>query len=122
MKIVGGSFGLSGKALLADQTLQVRSDRRRDYVGSDVKTVSVSQQSEGKFGFIGALIGAVLFGYLASLVLGFLGWVIGVAFAIAGSFYKKKRCIADLEFTDGMKLTLTPNDYEAKRLIEFSDS
>lgn len=122
MKIIGGSFGASGKARFAGKYLEVLGDRKKDYVSSDVTSVDVRQEKERQFGFFGALIGAVVFGFFASLFLGLVGWLIGIAFAILGSFYQQKKYLAELEFSDGLKLTLQPNDHEAKKLIKFSES
>ena len=122
MKIIGGSFGVSGKARFAGKYLEVLGDKRADYKGKDVASVSVRQEVERKFGFVGAIIGAVLIGYLGSMALGAIGWVAGVAFAILGSFYRTKRHFADMEFADGLSLTLETNDYEAGKLVKFAES
>lgn len=122
MKIIGGSFGASGKARFAGNYLEVLGDKKADYTGADIEAVSVRQEKERQFGMIGALIGAVLFGFAASLFLGLAGWIIGIVFAIAGSFYQKKRYFADLEFSDGLKLTVESNDYESRKLVKFADT
>lgn len=122
MKIIGGSFGASGKARFAGEYLEVLGEKRKDYRGKDVESVTVRQEKERQFGIFGALIGALLFGYIGSLFLGVIGWIAGLLFAIMGSFYHRKRYFADLEFTDGLKLTLEPNDYEAKKLVKFADN
>lgn len=122
MKIIGGSFGASGKARFAGKYLEVLGDRKADYKGADVASVSVSQEKERHFGLIGAAIGAILLGYVGNLIFGLVGLIAGLAFAVMGSFYKRTRYQADLEFTDGLKLTLEPNDYEAKKLVKFADT
>ncbi|MBI46763.1 MAG: hypothetical protein CMG91_04740 [Marinobacter sp.] len=122
MKIIGGSFGASGKARFAGKYLEVLGEKQKDYQGSDVESVTVRQEKERQFGIFGALIGTLLFGYIGSLFLGVIGWVAGLLFAITGSFYHKRRYFADLEFKDGLKLTLEPNDHEAKKLVKFAET
>ncbi|MFL1404178.1 hypothetical protein ACJO2E_02390 [Marinobacter sp. M1N3S26] len=119
MKIVGGSFGLSGKARFSGKYLEVIGDRKADYQSADVTSVNVRQEGERKFGLIGAIIGAVLLGFLLGIPFGPIGWGIGIAIAIAGSFYSTKKYFADLEFSDGGKVSLQTNDYEAKKLVQF---
>lgn len=122
MKIIGGSFGAKGKARIVENYLEVLGAKRADYKRSDVSSVSLRQEKEKHFGFVGAIIGAVLFGFLGALVFGPIGMIAGLAFAIAGSFYKTSRYLADLEFKDGLKLTLEPSKREATKLLNFSET
>lgn len=122
MKIIGGSFGAGGKARFAGKYLEVLGDKKADYKGADVASVSVSQDKERHFGLIGAAVGAVLLGYVGNLFFGLAGLIAGLVFAVLGSFYKRTRYQANLEFNDGLKLTLEPNDYEAKKLVKFADT
>lgn len=118
MKIIGGSFGLKGKARFAGSTLEVIGTKKADYRGADITALSFRTEGQKKFGLIGAIIGAVVLGFIAGLFLGPIGWLIGIVLAIAGSFYSTKKHYADLEFSDGAKLNVELNDHEAKKLVK----
>lgn len=122
MKIIGGSFGASGKARFSGKYLEVLGTKKADYKGADVSSVSVRQEKERHFGLIGAIIGAVILGFIGTMVFGIIGMIAGLAFAIMGSFYKTRRHFADVEFKDGLKLTLEPSEHEAKKLIKFAET
>lgn len=119
MKIVGGSFGVKGKARLSGDYFEVLGERQAEYRPGDLAAVNVRQEGERKFGFFGALVGGAILAYIIGIVLGPLGWLLGFAIAIAGSFYSTKKYYADIDFADGAKLHLETNDHESKRLIQF---
>jgi|GEM_PF-6458190 len=122
MRIIGGSFGANGKARFAGKYLEVLGEKKADYKGDQVASITVRQEEERQFGVIGAVVGALLLGYLAGTFLGPAGWLAGLVFAIVGSFYRRKRYFAELEFSDGLTLTVETNDYESGKLVKFAEA
>lgn len=117
MKIVGGSFGLTGSAFISGGTLTIDADRKADYAANQLKSVVAEQQSSKAFGFIGALVGAVLLSVIFSMMLGPLGVLAGVCLAIAGSFYTTTRNLVSVEFIDGCSVVLECTPRAVTKLV-----
>ncbi|MCK2183502.1 hypothetical protein [Halomonas getboli] len=122
MKIIGGSFGPSGKAQLRNGKLEVMGLKNAKYGPDEVESVNVRQEVNRRFGVIGAIFGGLILAFLFGLFMGPFGWLVGFGLAIAGSFYSDKRFIADLEMTDGASLTLQPDRKAARQLVYLKDN
>lgn len=121
MKIVGGSFGIGGSAWLdfKAQRLVLRGARQAAYGPGDIRSMNARLEKERKFAVLTCLVGAVLLSGLLMLVVGPLGIVGGVALAVVGSFYTKKRHLVDLEFADGASVCLQVAAYDVDLLARF---
>lgn len=120
MKIVGGSFGLSGRATFQSRDFLIISGAiKAKYSPSQVQAVSATEERQRKFGVLGFLIGAPLLAALLSAFLGLLGVVIGVVVALAGSFYSKKTNIVRVCFDDGKEALLKCSKFDANNLVAF---
>lgn len=119
MKIVGGSFGLKGSAFISGGTLAIDASIKADYRPQQVQSVVAQEIKEKSFGFLGAIVGSVLLGALLSLMIGPLGFLIGVALAIAGSFYTSKRNVVSVAFIDGTTVILECTPRAVDKLVRF---
>ena len=118
MKIVGGSFGLKGRAKIeGGNRLVISGTSNAAYSSNGIQSVSASIDKERKFGFVGFIIGAVLLGVLLGAFLGVLGVIIGLVLAVIGSFYTKKHNVVDVVFKDGKTVKLECSKGEVKKLI-----
>lgn len=119
MKVIGGSFGLKGSAYIAGPRLIVEAAQKASYSPEQVSGVVSRTEKERKFGILGALAGAVLLGALGTMFLGIAGAVIGIAVAIAGSFYSTKKNIVEVSFVDGKTLALECTTRAVSKLVKF---
>lgn len=121
MKIVGGSFGLSGRAKFIGQMIEISGDKKKAYKTFDIQSVSVRSESERKFAVFSAVIGMVVFG-LIGMIFGPIGALIGVVLAIIASFYTVKRQFAEVQFSDGATVSLKVDKSEAKKLVKITNN
>ena len=119
MKIVGGSYGVKGSAYIARDQLVIEGARKAYIDPQHVRSVETRVDAERRFGFVGAAIGAILLAVLGTLFLGVVGALIGIAIAIAGSFYTTRRNLAELTFVDGSTLTLECTPRAIDKLVRF---
>lgn len=120
MKIIGGSFGLTGKAsLVKDGSIKIKGAKTVTYPGSEVILVNAKQIKERKFGVVGFIIGSVILGAIGIIYFGVVGLAIGVLISLAGSFYSKKQNIVSLTFKDEKQIELecTKSESEALALL-----
>lgn len=117
MKIVGGSYGLKGSAHIVGSTLIVNGTKKAECPSSSFKSVKARQDSDKKFGIVGAIIGSFIFGWVGLYLSGFLGAVVGVAISIAGSFYSVKKRFVDIELVSGESVTLQCSSGEVDSLL-----
>jgi len=120
MKIVGGSFGLKGSAFFSRDKLCIEGSRKAEYGPADVRSVAARSETEKKFGLIGCAVGALLLGGLGLFFLGLFGAILGIVFAVAGSFYSTKKNLADVTFEDGSTLILECTGRAMDKLVRFS--
>ncbi|MCJ0972678.1 hypothetical protein MST27_04770 [Pseudomonas sp. PS1] len=120
MKIVGGSFGLKGSAFFSRDKLCIEGSRKAEYGPEGVRAVAARSETEKKFGLIGCAVGALLLGGLGLFFLGLFGAILGIVFAVAGSFYSTKKNVADLTFEDGSTLTLECTGRAMDKLVRFT--
>lgn len=117
MKIVGGNFGVSGSASVSNNdTLVIKGANKVTYRADQVASVSARVVKERKFGVAGFIIGLLLFSVLLGLLLNVIGVIIAIVLAVAGSFYSKKRNIAEVRFNDDQVVVLECSGREIKRL------
>lgn len=120
MKIVGGTFGVSGGASLEDDgVLRLRGAKQGNYKSSDVRSVNTTSSKERKFSTISFLLGAIFFGLIGAFILGGLGVLIAVVISIAGSFRSSTTNLAEIGFADNETVTIECADYEVNRLVAF---
>lgn len=119
MKIVGGSFGVAGKAFI-NQTdeLVVRGAKERSFAGAEIASVETRVDKQKKFGVVGFVIGAILLAAILGAFLSILGVVLGIAFAAAGSFYSSKTNLAEVRFTSGDSVSLQCTAAQLKSLVQ----
>lgn len=120
MKIAGGSFGLKGSAFISRDRLFIEGSRNAEYGPADMRSLSARTETEKKFGLIGCAVGALLLGGLGMVFLGLFGAILGVVFAVAGSFYSTKKNLADVTFEDGSTLILECTGRAMDKLVRFS--
>lgn len=119
MKIVGGSFGVDGKAFI-DKTEQlvVHGAKQRSFAGAEIASVETRIDKQKKFGVVGFVIGAILLAAILGAFLSMLGVVLGIAFAAAGSFYSSKTNLAEIRFTSGDSVSLQCTPAQLKSLVQ----
>lgn len=121
MKIIGGSFGLSGRLSIAKGgLLAISGDKSAQYPKASIANATAKVEKQRKFGFIGFFIGAILLSLLFGLFLGPLGVAIGIGLSLLGSFYSKKQNIVDLTFDDGKSLIIVGSKSDVKTLLALS--
>jgi len=119
MKIVGGSFGVRGSAFVAKGRLHIEGSTEAAYRPEELSKINTRVDAVRKFGVIGAIVGAVVLGAVGWALLAIFGAIIGVALAIAGSFYTRKKNIAEVTFEDGATLILECTPRAVDKLIQF---
>ena len=124
MKIRAGSFGHKGSVFLYSKgkKLAVEGLTKRDYLPGDIASIDARVRKNRSFGAFGFLVGAALFAVLGMMLAGIIGTIIGIAFAVAGSFYTTSKNLVDIEFTDGQRLTAEGTDRSIKRFLQFAQS
>lgn len=120
MKIIAGTFGSSGSASIdRNEVLRIKSAKIAEYESHQVESIVASMDRQKKFGWIGFILGAIILSAAFSMFIGALGFVIGIALAIAGSFYTQKSERIDIKFNDGNFATIGCTSQEAKDLVRF---
>lgn len=121
MKILGGSFGVTGSAFISrDQKLVVEGASKGIYSPEEIKSVVASVTKEKKFGIFGFLVGAILLSVILGIFFNVVGVVIAIVIAIAGSFYSESKNIVDVQFKDKKSVTLECTPRGVKKLIQFA--
>jgi hypothetical protein len=118
MKILGGSFGVSGSAKVTSEGwLIVNSTRSGKFTSSDVASVLAKQEKHRKFGWTGAIIGGLILLAVLGSMFGPIGALLGVVLAIAGSFYSQKSNSAEITFVNGDALSVEGTGREINMLV-----
>lgn len=118
MKIVGGSFGLSGRALIDDEgRLVVKGDRQARFSSDQISTVAARTEKDKKFGCFSFIIGAVMLSILFGIFLNVIGVAIGIILAAMGSFYTNSKNIVDLSLDTGETLSLECSSRQVRKLV-----
>jgi len=118
MRIIGGSFGTRGKIQIGSHGVRINASREALYPPGTLASVSTRQEKERHFGCLSFLVGLLLFGTLASLLLGPIGFLAALVLCIVGSFYSKTRYLVDMQFKDGHQLTLETTQRQADQLVQ----
>ncbi|SDO73133.1 DNA polymerase III, epsilon subunit [Halomonas shengliensis] len=118
MRIIGGSFGTRGTIKIGSHGVRIKASREALYPPGTVTRVSTRQEKERRFGCLSFLVGLLLFGTLATLLLGPLGLISALVLCIAGSFYGTTRYLVDMVFKDGAHLTLETTRRQADQLVQ----
>lgn len=121
MKIIGGSFGLSGEAQVIEPgpLLRIKGARSETLRPPDIATVAARQEKVRKFGVIGFIVGALMLSAILVFLFGPVGVVVGVAISAAGSFYSRKRFFADVRTLSGDTLVVEGSRQEVELLVAF---
>lgn len=117
MKVIGGSFGLKGRAEVANLGLGVYADAEGIYQWKDIESVNATQSKEKHFGIGSFLVGGLIFGGIGLVLMGIVGGVLGLLFAVAGSFYSTNKRGAEVKFNDGKTVSLKGSAREVKKLV-----
>lgn len=118
MKILGGSFGVSGSAKITSEGwLIVNSARSGKFTSSDVASVSTRQEKQRKFGWIGAILGGLILLVVLGSMFGPIGALLAIVLAIAGSFYSQKSNSAEVTFVNGDTLSVQGTGREINMLV-----
>jgi hypothetical protein len=101
MKIIGGTYGLTGSVWIShDNKLVVNGARKKAYQPSEIKKATASQTKNRSFGCFGFIVGAIMLALLIGMFFGPIGALIGIILAGAGSFYTSTKHLLHVEFTD----------------------
>ena len=120
MKIIGGSFGVSGSASITGEDVQIKGSITVRKSIKDIDRVIARAHQERKFGLVGFVLGSLFLGFIGLVLAGPIGVLIGIVLTIAGSFYSEKFGIADIEFKGGDKITLQGSVREINNLTGFN--
>ena|SRR5690554_6726047 len=118
MRIIGGSFGTSGRIEIGSFGVRIKASREAIYPPADLARVSARKEKDRRFAWITFLLGLVILGGLAGLALGPLGFLAALVLCIVGSFYAKTRYLVDMSFQDGSQLTLETSRRHADQLVQ----
>lgn len=121
MKIVGGSFGLSGSVSINYEkgVVFVSGASSHTYERDQLQGVDVEQSSESKIGCGSVLIGLLVITPLLTFFLNVIGLVIGLVLTVFGSRYDTKKHEATLRFQDGRNVRVQGSYREINRLPTF---
>ena len=118
MKIVGGTFGTRGYAWLRkDQSLDIKSDRKRVYPQESVRRVEARTESQKNFGCFSFIFGAIIFGAIFGFLIPGIGIIIGLVIAVALSFYTTKKQIVEITLGDDEKVVVECAGWQVRRLV-----
>ena len=123
MKVVGGSFGVSGSVDFTefnDETvLRVVAAGRHLYTEKQIKSVTASQTKERTF----SIIIFLLWGAMLCLPLGFffgpLGVLVGLGVAVAVAFTNETQNHVEIDFDDGKSVVVQCSARQAEDLAAF---
>ena len=122
MKIVGGSYGVTGKLRMEHGDLIIQSAAEKRIPCTHLARVNTSMRSERKFSALAFVIWAVIFTALGGLFLGPLGAIGGMVIATITSFSNQKTLCAEVTFTDGTTLSVEGWHYEIQKLVQLVHS
>lgn len=119
MKVIGGSFGSSGFALIADGKLHINSSKSVMAKPAAIAKMEFSIGTDKKFAVISFFIGAIILAVILGFLLSILGVFLGVILAFVGSYYTKKESRAEIDFQNGEHVTLICSKREVDELSAF---
>lgn len=123
MKIIGGTFGVSGSVWISrDKKCVVNGIPQKAYTPSQIGKVTASQQKSKRFGALGFIAGSVILAILLGAFLGALGVIIGIVIAAAGSFYSTTQNILQIDFVDDNSVTIECTPRFASRILALKNS
>jgi len=117
MKVVGGSFGVSGQATVGGGYLSIQGAQVAQMDLDDIASKEMRVQADKKFGVLGFFFGAIILSAILFFILNVLGVVLAVIVAFMGSYYTKKIYTVDVTFKDGRKVTLQGSKRELDMLM-----
>jgi hypothetical protein len=116
MKIIKGSFGVSGNANIKNDALFINENR---YYKDSIKSANAEVLKEKQFGAIGFIIGGAILGVIGFMILNIVGAAIGVAMAFFGSKYSTSQHVVTLTFADDKSVTLSGRKSEINSVFDF---
>lgn len=119
MRVVGGSFGNKGLAFFGKgaNSLIIEANQSAKYPAREVIRVDTRTETDKKFGCVGFVVGALIFGTLGMFTLGPLGLIIALVVCVAFSFYTVDRNLVDVHMLDGSKVTVQCRSGQVTKLI-----
>lgn len=118
MKIIGGTFGISGSVWISrDKKCVVDGIPQKAYSPDQIAKVVASQSKSRRFGALGFIVGAIILGFLLGMLFGALGAIIGLVVAAAGSFYSTTQHILQIDFKDDNSVTIECTPRFASKIL-----
>lgn len=117
MKVIGGSFGVTGQASIGGGYLHIHAAQSVQIDLDDIASKEMRMLADKKFGIFGFFFGAIILSAILFFILSVLGVVLAVIVAFMGSYYTKKSYIVDMVFKNGQKVTLQGSKQELDILM-----
>lgn len=117
MKVIGGSFGVTGSASIGSGYLHIHAAQVVQIDLDDIASKEMRMLADKKFGVLGFFFGAIILSGILFYLLNVLGVVLAVIVAFMGSYYTKKSYIVDVAFKDGRKVSLQGSKRELDTLM-----
>ena len=118
MRVIGGTFGVSGDAFINRQgELVIQAVKEVRFTGVQIKSLVARVEKEKKFGCFSFIIGAVILSLVLGLLLSIVGVVIGIILAAAMSFYSNSKNLVEVTFSTGDAVTLECTPRQVKKLV-----
>lgn len=126
MRIVGGSFGLSGKAFFSGADLVIDGAGRVEAKPEHIKHVVSGQESEKGWSVLSLLLGLlvltpILWFATSFFFLGLVGLILGLWLTFTFSRTKSTSMNANVVFVDGRELKVEGSKRQINQLIKFSN-
>lgn len=118
MRIIGGSFGTSGKIQVGSHGVRINASRPALYPPGALTSVATRQEKERRFAWFTFLLGLLFLGILFGALFGPIGFIVALVLCIVGSFYGKTRYLVEMQFKDGEQLTLETTRRQADQLVQ----
>ena len=119
MKVIGGSLGTTGEAVIGGQRLFIKvPSGKRKYNADEIALMNAEVVKKKEFSAGSFVLGAIILGGLGLVVLGPIGAAVGLLLSVLGSWRKSSDQIAHVEFSDGERITLSCTPRAIKKLFK----
>ncbi len=123
MKIIGGSFGLKGKAYISrDKMLVIEGANKSIYSSEQIQSITANKLKEKRFSILSFIVGAIIFSVALGMFFNIIGVAIGIVLAIFGSYYSNTDNIVNIKFNDNKEVDLNCTPRGVKKLIQYAPS
>ena len=123
MKIIGGSFGTTGKVRMNRNanTFAIKGTADANYRCSDIQNVDTSKTEDRRFSVLSFLLGIFILTPILTWLFNVFGLVAGIVISIVGSYVTKRSTSADVIFFDGKRITLQCSKAEVNELVRIAN-